>query len=321
MVKLPDLLGQALAQVPFSLAQMLELMQGALDPAAPPSLSYYVSTVGFEKFGLQWRDLFQDRVLSQVPDSSTKAKLILGWPTTRSTWLYVEGLGSEIRDQYWHRLSVYPNELSIEDLVFAIHQYQSVGRDIEALSWVHWRIKDVPSPLLEDLLAKGASQVGDALERLGNMLSYYIGLTLKELRTRSDVEKVQIAKLEYTYFPLLRYEQDPLTIYDLLASDPEMFVDVLSHVFRGKSAPVDQDITDEMRARANISYDLLSAFKNVPGLHNGKINARELSDWMTKVRVLAAAKDLSDIGDQRIGFVLAHAPQDDNEPFWPPSAV
>ncbi|MNT29463.1 hypothetical protein D3C72_1652030 [compost metagenome] len=59
----------------------------------------------------------------------------------------------------------------------------------------------------------------------------------------------------------------------------------------------------------------------MPGLLDGKIDANMLSDWVKKVRVLAAAKDLVDIGDNRIGFVLAYAPQDAGEPFWPPSAV
>lgn len=321
IVKLPELLGQALGQVPFSLEQMFELMQGALDPAAPQSLSYYVSAFGFDKFGDQWKDFFQDRVLSQISDSTTKAKLLLGWPISQSTWAYVEGLGGEVQDQYWRRLSLLPNEGPIEDLLFAIDQFRRVGRDIEVLGLMHRRSKDVPSSLLVDLLTKGASQAGDGLKRLGNMLSYYIGLTLKELRTRSDVEKLQIARLEYAYLPLLRHEQEPLTIYDLLASDPELFVEVLSHVFRGKNVPVDQVITDEMKAQGKISYDLLSAFKNVPGLHEGKVDVRKLSDWVVKVRALTSAKDLNDIGDQRIGFVLAHAPQDADEPFWPPSAV
>jgi hypothetical protein len=183
-----------------------------------------------------------------------------------------------------------------------------------------WR-KDLPSSLLLDLLAKSAAQVGGGAKRQGNMLPHYIGLTLKELRTRSDVEKLQIARLEYTYLPFLRHERDPLAIYDLLASDPEMFVDVLSHVFRGKNAPADQVMTPEMRTRATISYDLLSEFKNVPGSNDGKIDFKKLLDWVVKVRALAADKDLSDIGDQRIGFILAYAPQDADESFWPPSAV
>jgi hypothetical protein len=321
MVKLPELLGQALGQVPFSLEQMFELMLGALNPAAPSSLSYYVSAFGFDKFGDKWKDSFQSRILSQLPDDTAKAKVLLGWSANLATWDYVEGLGSVVRDQYWRHLNMVPNEGPIEDLLFVIDQFRRVGRDIEVLGWVHRRIKDVPSSLLMTLLANGASQVNDGFKRLGNMLSYYIGLLLKELRTRSDVEKLEIARLEYAYFPLLRYEREPLLIYDLLASDPEMFVEVLSHVFRGKNVPADQVLTDEMRTRATVSYDLLTAFKNVPGSREGKIDVLELSEWVVKVRALTAAKDLSDIGDQRIGCVLAHAPHNAGEPFWPPSAV
>jgi hypothetical protein len=321
MVKLPQVLAQTLGRVPLSLEQMFELIQGALDPTAPPSLAYFVSAYGFDNFGDRWKDVIQNRVLPQITDSTTKAKLLLGWAPARSTWAYVEGLGDEVKEQYWRHQSLLPDEGPVDDLMFAIDQFRSVGRDIEVLGWVHSRRKDVPSSLLLDLLATASSQVNDAFNRQGNMLSYYIGQTLSELRTRSDVDKLQIARLEYAYLPLLRFEQEPLAIYDLLATDPELFVDVLSHVFRSKNVPADQVITDEMKRQAHTSYDLLSEFKCVPGLHAGKVNAQELFDWVMKVKALAAAKGLSDIGEQRIGFVLAHAPQDADEPFWPPSAV
>jgi hypothetical protein len=74
-----------------------------------------------------------------------------------------------------------------------------------------------------------------------------------------------------------------------------MFVDVLSHVFRGKNAPEDQLMTDEMKARAKISYDLLSAFKYVPGLHKGKIDVQVLSEWVVKARTLTTSKGLDEI--------------------------
>lgn len=321
MVKLPELLGQVLGHLSITLDQMFELMQGALDRSAPPSLSYYVSAAGSDKFGDHWKDAFKDRVLGQVADDAAKAKLLLGWPATTSTWTYVEGLGSEVRDQYWRNAGLLPVQAPLDELLFAIDQFRSVERDIDVLGLLQKRGKDLPSGLLVDLLAKGASQVGNGIKRLGTMLSYYVAQALKEVRTRSDVEKLEIARLEYAYLPLLRHESEPLTIFSLLASDPGMFVDVLSHVFRGKNASPDQVITAEMKTRAEISYDLLSAFKTVPGLRGGKIDAQVLSEWVVKARTLAADKDLSDIGDQRIGYILAYAPQDADESFWPPSAV
>lgn len=321
MVKLPDLLGQVLGQVSMSIEQMFQLMQGALQPESPPSLSYYVSSFGFEKFGDQWKDVFHDCVLPHVGDSTVKAKLLLGWPATRSTWAYVEVLGSEIREQYWRHLGRLPLESSIEDLLFAIEQLRSVKRDIEVLGMLYKRVKDMPTSVLIDLLARGVSQMSDGLQSQGSMLSYHVGLALKELRARIDVEKIEIAKLEYAYFPLLRHEREPLTIYSLLASNPEMFVEVLSHVFRSKNASEDEVLTEEMKVRAGISYEVLSEFKDVPGHHDKKIDFNELSDWVIKVRKMAAAKGLCEIGDQRIGFIMAHAPQDTEEPFWPPSPV
>ena len=296
-------------------------MQGALEPDAPPCLSYYVSSFGFERFGDQWKDIFIDRVLTRVADSSVKAKLLLGWPATQSTWDYVAALGSEVRDQYWRHMGRLPLESPVDDLLFSVDQLQRVERDIDVLCMLHKRSADLPSNLLVDLLSKGSRQVSDGIKRHGNMLSYYIALTFKELRARSDAEKLEIARLEYAYFPILRHDREPLTIYSLLASDPEMFVDVLSHVFQSKKAAEEQVLSDEMKARARISYDVLSAFTNVPGLRDGKIDVAELSSWVTEARQLAAEKGLDEIGDQRIGFVLAHAPQDDEEAFWPPSPV
>jgi hypothetical protein len=321
MVKLPELLGQVVGNISITLDQMFELMQGALDPSAPPSLSYYVSMAGSHKFGDEWRDAFKDRVLAQVADDTARAKLLLGWPGTRSTWAYVEALGSEVRDQYWRHAGMLPIQAPLDELLFAIDQFRSVGRDIDVLGLLHKRGKDLPSSLLVGLLTSGVEQVGSGIERSGNMLSYCVAQLLTELRMRSDVDKLEIAKLEYAYLPLLRYESEPLTIFSLLASDPEMFVDVLSHVFRAKKAPPDQAISVEAKARAVASFDLLSAFKSVPGIRDGKIDAQELSEWVMKARTLAAIKDIADIGDQRIGYILAHAPQDSSEPFWPPSAV
>ncbi|EJM17274.1 hypothetical protein PMI22_03573 [Pseudomonas sp. GM21] len=321
MVKLPDLLGQVLVHLSITLNQMLELIQGSLEPTAPPSLSYYVSAAGSALFCEEWKDAFKGRVLAQIADDATKGKLLLGWPANPSTWAYVESLGAETRDQYWRHMGLLPVQAPLDDLLFAIDQFRSVERDIDVLGLVHNRGKDLPTSLLVNLLAKGARQLENGIKRSGTMLSYYVTQALKDLRHRSDIDKLEVAKLEYAYLPLLRDENEPLTIFSLLASDPEMFADVLSHVFRGKNSPSDQVITAEMKSRATISYNLLTDFKTVPGLCDEKIDAQALYEWATKVRTLAASKDISDSGDQRIGYILAHAPQDPSESFWPPSAV
>ncbi|MEK0233850.1 hypothetical protein [Ralstonia pseudosolanacearum] len=321
MVKLPDLIGPVLTQTSITLDQMFELMHGALEPSTPPNFSYHVSAAGSSKFGDQWKDSFKERVLQDVTDAAATAKLLLGWPMAPSTWSYVDGLGKEVRDQYWLAAGTLPRQAPLEELLFAIDQFRSMDRHLDVLGLLYTRRKDLPSSLLLDLLSNGARHVTRGMKRMGNMLAYYVAETLQELRTRSDVAAMDIAKMEYTYLPLLRNEKEPLTIVGLLAKDAEMFVDILSHVFRGKNASADEPVTDEMKARANVSYELLTAFKTVPGLKDGKIDVEALNLWVEKARSLAAAKDLADICDQQIGRVLAHAPADPAEAFWPPSPV
>jgi hypothetical protein len=321
IVKLPNLIGQALRNTSISLDQMFELLEGALDPGTPRELAFYVSAVGADKFGDQWKDVFPKRTLAKVQDDSIKAHLLLGWPQDEVTWSLVDSLGSQVLKQYWAHTHLLPIQGTFEQLRFAIDQLRQRNRDIDVLGLVHMRLKDLPTDLIQDLLTKGISQVDQAAKRMGTMLPYYIAQTLAELRGRSDAQELEIAKIEYAYLPVLRFEQQPLTIIGLLTRDPALFVDVLSDVFRGKNTAPEEAVSDEKRARARASYKLLMMFKTVPGFNGAQVDAEVLSGWISEARRIARLKDLSEICDIYVGHVLAHAPSDPSETFWPPSAV
>lgn len=321
IVKMPDLVGQTVDQLSITIDQMRELMKGAMDHAAPQSLAHYVSAAGCAKFGSQWIEIFSDLVLTQVSDDAVKARLLLGWPATWATWSYVHGLNSDVIEHYWRNLGRLPIQSSMDEFLFAIDQLRSFGRHIDVLTFLHNRRKEISSELLLDLLSKGSAQLHEGVQRYGNMVAFYVAETLKELRTRSDVNKLDIAQMEYAYLPLLRHDRESLTSFALLSSDPQMFVDLLSTIYRGKDVPSDDVVTEETKALATRSYSLLSAFKTVPGSHGENIHFQELSDWVDQVRVLAAKKGIRDITDQRIGYLLAHAPDSANQQFWPPVAV
>jgi hypothetical protein len=132
---------------------------------------------------------------------------------------------------------------------------------------------------------------------------------------------LDIARIEYAYLPVIRFEEQPLSIIGLMTRAPDLFVDVLSHVFRGKNTALAEVVTDEMKARAQASYGLLNAFKTVPGLNGVEVDSGILAEWVSQARRIAAAKDLTEICDFQIGKLLAHAPSDTNKTFWPPSVV
>jgi hypothetical protein len=321
MVKLPNLIGPALRHTSISIDQMFELLQGALNPGSPRELAFYISAVGAERFGEQWKEAFTEQVLTHVQDESTKVQLLLGWPQEEATWSLVESLGSEVREQYWAQINSLPVYGTLEQLLFAIDQLCQHNRDIDVLGLVHRRLKDLSTDLIQALLIKGVSQVEQAAKRMGTMLSYYVSESLKELRGRSDTHELEIAKIEYAYLPVLRFEDQPLSIIELMARDPQLFVDVLSHVYRGKSAALPEVVTDEMKARARASNGLLRMFKRVPGLNGKKVDPDALATWVSEARSIATAKDLIEICDIHIGQLLANVPEDPDETFWPPSAV
>ncbi|MFM9923189.1 hypothetical protein VLK31_09385 [Variovorax sp. H27-G14] len=321
MVRLPNLIGPALRNTSISSEQLFELLASALDPSAPRDLAYFVSAVGADKFGNQWKEIFEQRALQAVHDPAIKAQLLLGWPLDETTWSFVESLGEEVRGEYWRQISALPIRGTVEQLIFAIGQLRQQGRDLEALGLAHLRLKDLPTDLIESLLTIGIKQAPTAVSRMGNMLSYYVSSALAEMRKRDDANELAIAKLEYAYLPALHYEKEPLTIIGMMAKDPTLFIEVLSHVFKGKNSIEKDEVSLEEKAKASTSYDLLSAFKMVPGLDNGRISSTLLFTWVTKARELAKEKDLTQVADIYIGHVLAHAPIDPDEFFWPPSAI
>ena len=321
MVKLPNLIGPALRYTSISMDQLFELLHGALAAGALSELAFYVSAVGADKFGDRWKAAFADRVLVHIQDDSAKVQLLLGWPQDEVTWSLVESLGSEVSKHYWERIWSLPIHGTLEQLLIAIDRLRECNRDIDVLGLAHTRVKDLPTELIQKLLAKSVSQIDPGSHSTGTMLSYYVAQMLSELRGRSDAQELEIAKIEYAYLPVLRSEKQPLTIIALMARDAELFVDVLSHVFRGKNALPEKVISDEDRARAHASYELLREFKTVPGLNGTKVDSNALAEWVAQARSIAEYKELTEVCDIYIGHILAHATNDPDETFWPPSTV
>lgn len=320
-VKLPNLVGPTMHYAVLSEDRLIELLEGFTTGDVPTDLAFYASAIGAERYGEDWRRAFTSKVLPRLATEETVAQLLVGWPLDQSTWSYVQGLGDHINEQYWRQVQLLPVRGTTEELIFAVERLQHHGRSIEAIGLLHLRVKDLPSPLLVSLLEQAILQVNEGVKRMGTMLPYYIGRALEVLRKRGDVPELQIAKIEYAYLPVLSNEREPLTIVDLLSKDAELFVDVLSHVFRGRSAPADEDPSTEARAKARVSYQLLSAMKTVPGQSGAKIDSKVLTEWVHLARQTAKGKDLAEIADQYIGHVFAHAVQDAAEDFWPPAPV
>ena len=86
------------------------------------------------------------------------------------------------------------------------------------------------------------------------------------------------------------------------------------------SVLVDADPESEdyeaQRSIANQAWTLLHNWKHVPGSSDGKVDGAALEKWVKEARILFEKAGRAEIGDQKIGEVLAQSPRDEDG-TWP----
>jgi hypothetical protein len=95
---------------------------------------------------------------------------------------------------------------------------------------------------------------------------------------------------------------------------------MLSFVYRPRGE--EAEAADVPEHVANNAYRVLDEWEIVPGSTDriAEVNADELSAWTDEARTLARDAGRGEIGDVRIGKVLAHARGDDDD-TWPTRPV
>jgi hypothetical protein len=316
---IPILVAQAIDIEQITQSNLVTLVEAAVQQSPIGDLALYASALGAQRYGDAWSQLIEEKIFPLVTDAGDKCYLLLGWPVNNWTWDFVESQGREVHDQYWQRLNIFPHGGSHDDLLRAVKEFRAVGRSIEVLCLGHRRLTEFSSEIIITLLSEGLQQ--SESKQSGTMLSYYLESAFKELDGRADVERFAIARLEYAYLPAIQDQRRSLVIYEQIAENPLLFIEILSHIYRGKNSPAREDVTDHERNIASVSFRLLSSFKTLPGASAEGVDLAKLESWIAGVRTAAAERDITDIADQHIGKTLAHSPRFDTGAIWPPVEV
>lgn len=275
-------------------------------------------------FSMLRRAVGEDEALKVAADllsSNTPANiagLLRAWPTECSTWDAASTLGADVLEHYWKDFSSHYINGDKDTLLAVITELMRRGRSLVALESGLNRLDEVPTELVFGMLDAIVGELNAGQKpRISGLLDYELEETFKALDKR-DLPDVEIAKREYALLPLLEREKRPLKIHSLLASDPEMFHQVLRDIYRAENALDTGDAqSDEERARWRQAYKLLSHFSTVPGFTGPKHEQKPLIDWVDAVRALGVTHDRKDITEIVVGNVLAHAPADDIDNIWP----
>lgn len=281
-----------------------------------------VSVVALQRFGDRWQTEINKLATSDSWSPDSFARVLLAWPDNESTWDFAQAAGNEVSDTYWAQKKAFHIDGGAETVNRAAGLYLKAGRSVDALEALHDRMKDITPDTIFSLLDAVVPELNEGRTIPNSMLPYELNHVFEVLQSRPELDRMEIARREYGLLPLIQHEDPPLVLHKLMSQNAELYVQILSDVFRADDSPGTDTSSESEINKARVAYSLLMEFKSVPGEDEGKIDAAAMQSWIHDVRRLAAEAKRSAIADTYIGHILAHsAPEASVWPSVPLSVV
>lgn len=326
--KYPGFVASVIVPLMNDVVETLKLVQQAVSVGeGGVILASHISGRALEIHGEKWRELIikESRIENWTPKIG--ASLLIWWPDNKQTWDDAASMG--VSSEFWQSKPIFEVRGTPEEQAYQIDKVIEVGRAAQIIGHAAYWGKGTPADALLRLFDAAMNELyqmktADEVNRTG-LHSHYLREFLNELRSRSDLSPIELARREYRALPILGpLDAKGLTLHEFMAKDPNFFVDVICDVYRPASRDKDQDIepTPEARAKAEIGYTLLHGMIQIPGRREGnQIDLKALSEWINNARQKATDMDRGDVADVHIGQILAHSPEDPEDEAWPHRVV
>ena len=327
----PRLLGSAIAKIETIAEVEAELLTATLgeDNRAFNELAieFVYSRLGIA--GWNWAEEILSLAKTEQWSAQQAVNFFLGLPFKQRTCNLLVSFGEEVERLYWQ--AILADWVNPDDCETAIRKLLKVNRPYAALNLAGLCLSDndeivsLPPSLLVESLEKAAS-VDLHTEKTTfdtSFIDYRVERILDALERSDSIKDHEIARLEWMYLPILIHsERQPKLLHQELSEDPLFFVEILKFIYRSENDQDDSAEPDEMTAtRFKLGYKLLKSWNQVPGLtEEGRVDLEQLRNWVLQARTACQLSGRGTIGDQKIGEVLAYAP---NAPdgIWPDVAV
>lgn len=323
-------LGKALYESGLSETEVDALLEAAVrsDDPRQRDVAHGLIVSVFRDRNERWAAALIAKARAETWGDVALLTILRALPLHRHTWNQVAGIGGEIETRYWQQAPVFWMSENSEDAGYAIRHLIGVGRARHALALAGRLAKlDLPTELLVELLQEAVRQPfqSDGDRNESAMFQHYVSETFRLLDARQDVDRNALARLEWSYLPLLGHSRRPAKeLLKTLSEQPSLFVELLSAVYKPDEASgvVTPEPEDSERARdvAIQASRLLRQWNLIPGTRDdGTINAKFLEVWIKEARALAKGTGREEIANSRIGHMLSASPMgiDGNWPAEP----
>ncbi len=272
------------------------------------------------------REQITTDLLIALPAAS-RCRLLKCLPFQRETWVHVDTQEPRVRAEYWR--DVYPGWLrqDFPDINEAVDRLLEASRPRAAFFAVHLVVKEVETSRLKRLLLGIATNASEAAGTY-RIEEYYLSSALNALQERPGVTRDEVAHLEFMFIGVLEHSQRGIPNLEYQISEsPALFVHAIALAFKkrddnGQDPPEWRiDNQEQKVAFGRAAYSLLDKIKRIPGTDTaGAIKVEKLREWLAEARALCEEYGRAEIGDQRIGQVLAACPTG-SDGVWPCEAV
>lgn len=285
-------------------------------------LARAISAAAHRSFKDLWLECLSDAYL-QGGRLDDLMGLLLGLSDEPQSWTFVDSLGEDVAAAFWRaRPPWHVQEYGLQARDFAAQRYLKVGKPGYALSTLA-DTGNVSPALTFQVLAQLLDVINSGEIDDGGMLQYRVERLFTALRAHPEVDRSELAKWEFACLPLLTgpgRRGQPLELFNIMSTDPANFVEALKLLFHAKNAvPNDREEGSEAKARA--AYNLLEAFRTVPGVTRTGVDGTAMARWVRTALEALAASDRLDVGLSYVGKLLAHAPDDPGDGAWPAIAL
>ncbi len=246
-------------------------------------------------------------------------KLLYLMPLSMVTWRLIEELGYNYLTEYWTNCNI--GYYHGEDVEFIIDKFFYFKRPYSALNAIGYR-NGISSEILFEALERCLAFYprkelnGTGLERI----HYLVIESFRKLQIMSEVENTQMARLEWSYLPLIKGEYQPQALISEVKGSPQFFVELISSVYKSEDLEETISLTPEEKNRISLSRDLLKMINSLPGFEDDGVDEEFFKAWMNVALEGCKKNKRTKIGEQQVGELLSHSPKgiDGN---WPHECV
>ncbi len=232
-------------------------------------------------------------------------------------WAAAESAGTEVDAKYWSGFYPFGRGADFPLVNETARKLVEHRRWATALDLMSHFVKN--GNLEAELVIEAFTSMlreGDPEMRV--LSQYEITNLVTFLRESDRVEDGTLARLEWQLLPALDSHPDTSTLQRTLSESPEFFVEVISLIYRPRTATEERTATEGEKNMAGNAWRLLHEWKRVPGTVDAthQVDFDALVAWSTRARELLKKADRLDVGESQFGQVLAYSPADEDG-TWP----